>query len=166
MSYGTAANKLTQTACSTSSETYPSSRTWSNAVTLENLKPATTYYYKIQSTNSTTDFFLSGRSAGDKTPFTMNAVIDLGIYGRDGYTINNDMSKRSMIPTIDPSLNHTTIGRLATTIDDYELIVHSGDFAYAGEKKKEKEIRQSEFQDLTILPSRRLVPQAPESLGR
>lgn len=32
---------------------------------------------------------------------------------------------------IDPSLNHTTIGRLAETINNYEFVVHPGDFAYA-----------------------------------
>lgn len=139
VSYGTTAKSLTQTTCSTSASsiTYDSSRTWANSVTLKGLKAATTYYYKIQSTNSTTGQFFSGRSAGDKTPFTMNAVIDLGVYGRDGYTINNDMSKRDLIPTVDPSLNHTTIGRLASTINDYEFIVHSGDFAYAGEEARE-----------------------------
>ena len=61
----------------------------------------------------------------------MNAVIDLGVYGADGYTIEMDQSKRDTIPTVDPSLNHTTIGRLADTVNDYELIVHPGDFAYA-----------------------------------
>lgn len=61
----------------------------------------------------------------------MNAVIDMGVYGADGYTIQGDMSKRDTIPQIDPSLNHTTIGRLANTVDDYELIIHPGDFAYA-----------------------------------
>jgi hypothetical protein len=61
----------------------------------------------------------------------MNVVIDLGVYGRDGYTIQQDATKRSEIPSIDPSLNHTTIGRLAQTIDDYEFIVHPGDIGYA-----------------------------------
>ena len=36
-----------------------------------------------------------------------------------------------MIPQVQPSLNHTTIGRLATTINDYEFIVHPGDLGYA-----------------------------------
>lgn len=61
----------------------------------------------------------------------MNAVIDMGVYGVDGYTIQMDEAKRDTIPTIDPSLNHTTINQLANTVDDYEFIVHPGDFAYA-----------------------------------
>ncbi|CZR52290.1 related to acid phosphatase precursor [Phialocephala subalpina] len=129
--YGTSSDSLTLQACSTNSITYPTSRTWSNAVTLTGLAPATTYYYKIVSTNSSIEHFFSPRTAGDKTPFTMSAVIDLGVYGADGYTISMDATKRDTIPTIQPALNHTTIGRLATNIDDYELVVHPGDFAYA-----------------------------------
>ncbi|KAI1337957.1 Metallo-dependent phosphatase-like protein [Xylariaceae sp. FL0016] len=129
--YGTSKLALNSQACSTSSLTYPTSRTWANEVSLPNLTPATTYYYRIVSTNSSVDHFFSPRVAGDQTPFTMNAVIDMGVYGVDGYTIKMDQTKRDTIPSIDPSLSHTTIGRLATTVDDYELIVHPGDFAYA-----------------------------------
>ncbi|AEO71895.1 uncharacterized protein THITE_2093391 [Thermothielavioides terrestris NRRL 8126] len=129
--YGTSPDDLSSQACSTSSVTYPSSRTWSNAVTITGLKPATTYYYKIVSTNSTVDHFMSSRVAGDKTPFTISVVIDMGVYGADGYTIENNPAKRDTIPSIDPSLNHTTIGRLAQTVDDYEFVVHPGDLAYA-----------------------------------
>ena len=125
--YGTSSSALTSQACSTSSVTYATSRTWSNSVTLTGLQPATTYYYKIVSTNSTVDHFLSPRAAGDTTPFAMDIVIDLGVYGADGFTT----SKRDTIPTIDPSLTHSTIGRLADTINDYEFVLHPGDFAYA-----------------------------------
>ncbi|KAL7624429.1 hypothetical protein AAE478_005993 [Parahypoxylon ruwenzoriense] len=129
--YGTSSDALTSEACSTSSVTYGTSRTFANAVTLTDLAPATTYFYKIVSTNSSVEHFFSSRVAGDKTPFAMNAVIDLGVYGADGYTIEMDERKRDTIPTIDPSLNHTTINQLANTVDDYEFIVHPGDFAYA-----------------------------------
>jgi hypothetical protein len=129
--YGLSPTSLTSQSCSTSSLTYPSSRTWSNTVTLANLTPATKYYYRIISTNSTTSHFLSPRLPGDKTPFQLNAVIDLGVYGKDGYTIQQDLSKRDEIPFIDPSLNHTTIGRLASTIADYEFVLHPGDIGYA-----------------------------------
>jgi acid phosphatase type 7 len=129
--YGTSSDSLTLQACSSSSVTYPTSRTWSNSVTLSGLTPATTYYYQIVSNNSTVEHFFSPRVPGDKTAFAMNAVIDMGVYGADGYTIDMDMTKRDTIPYIPPSLNHTTIGRLASTVDDYEFIVHPGDFAYA-----------------------------------
>ncbi|KAI1167355.1 Metallo-dependent phosphatase-like protein [Nemania serpens] len=129
--YGTSSSNLGSTACSTTSITYPSSRTWGNTVTLTGLSPGTTYYYKITSTNSSVEHFLSPRSAGDAGAFSFNAVIDLGVYGADGYTIKADNAKRDTIPLIDPSLNHTTIGRLANTIDDYEFVVHPGDLGYA-----------------------------------
>ncbi|KAI5864185.1 Metallo-dependent phosphatase [Durotheca rogersii] len=129
--YGTSSDKLDKEACSTSSVTYPTSRTHANVVTLTGLAPATTYFYKIESTNSTVEHFFSPRTSGDKTPFTMNVVIDLGVYGADGFTIKQDERKRDTIPQIDPSLNHTTINQLAKTVDDYEFIVHPGDFAYA-----------------------------------
>lgn len=108
-------------------------------MTLENLEPATTYYYKIVSRNSTVEHFFSPRVAGDKTPFALNAVIDLGVYGEDGFTIASDHTKRDSVPDIPPSLNHTTIHRLAETVDDYEFVIHPGDFAYADDwmdKKK------------------------------
>lgn len=114
-------------ACSNSSITYPSSRTWSNVVTLTGLDSATVYYYKIVSTNSSLDHFLSPRAAGDKTPFNFDVVIDLGVYGKDGYTT----TKRDTIPMVQPELNHTTIGSMARQVDNYELVVHPGDFAYA-----------------------------------
>ncbi|KAI0527987.1 Metallo-dependent phosphatase-like protein [Xylaria bambusicola] len=129
--YGTSSNNLGLLACSDISITYPTSRTWGNTVTLTNLTPGTTYYYKITSTNSTVEHFLSPRSAGDTGAFSFNAVIDLGVYGADGYTIKQNKAKRDTIPQIDPSLNHTTIGRLANTINDYEFVVHPGDLAYA-----------------------------------
>ncbi len=131
MRYGTSSNNLALAACSTTSITYPNSRTWGNTVTLSDLTPGTTYYYKITSTNSTVEHFLSPRSAGDTGAFSFNAVIDLGVYGADGYTIKANNAKRDTIPLIQPSLNHTTIGRLANTIDDYEFVVHPGDLAYA-----------------------------------
>lgn len=83
--------------------------------------------YRIGSTNATADWFVSGRSAGDKTPFTMATYADLGVYGKDGFTTK----KRDQIPATDPALNHTTIGRLAAMADDYDFIIHPGDFAYA-----------------------------------
>ncbi|KAI1800194.1 Metallo-dependent phosphatase [Daldinia bambusicola] len=129
--YGTSSDALTSQACSTNSVTYPSSRTYANVVVLTGLSPATTYYYKIESTNSSVEHFFSPRIAGDTTPFAMNAVIDLGVYGADGYTIAMDETKRDTIPHIDPSLNHTTINQLANTVDDYEFVVHPGDFGYA-----------------------------------
>ncbi|KAJ5771641.1 hypothetical protein N7520_002170 [Penicillium odoratum] len=131
VAYGTSADDLSSEACSTGSTTYSTSRTWSNAVILTDLTPATTYYYKIVSTNSSVDHFLSPRTPGDKTAFNLDVVIDLGVYGADGFTISSTNSKKDTIPSVQPALNHTTIGRLAQTVDDYEIVLHPGDFAYA-----------------------------------
>jgi len=128
VAYGTSADNLGSVSCSPSKPTtYTTSRTWSNVVVLSDLTPATTYYYKITSTNSSVEHFLGPRTPGDKTPFNMNVVIDLGVYGKDGYTT----SKRDEIPYVEPELNHTTIGALAQTVDDYEIVIHPGDFGYA-----------------------------------
>ncbi|XWW98249.1 hypothetical protein V2A60_006246 [Cordyceps javanica] len=130
--WGTAATKLSNKVCAdTDSVTYPSSRTWFHTVVVRNLKPATKYYYQIMGGESPVEHFLSPRAAGDATPFSMNAIIDLGAYGQDGFTLSKNPTKRDTIPDIPISMNHTTIGRLGTTIDDYELILHPGDLGYA-----------------------------------
>lgn len=127
VSYGLSSTQLLSDACSTSSITYPSSRTWANTVVLTGLEPSTTYYYKINSTNSTVEHFLSPRSVGETTPFNMSVVIDLGVYGENGYTT----TKRDTIPQVQPELNHATIGALARTVDEYDWVMHAGDFGYA-----------------------------------
>lgn len=131
MKYGLNKTDLSLEACSTISVTYNTSRTWSNTVILPSLTPATTYYYKIVSTNSSVASFFSPRTPGDKTPFVTSVVIDLGVYGQDGYTLDGDASKKSLIPFVNPSGNHTTIDRLSETWDDYEWVLHPGDFGYA-----------------------------------
>lgn len=131
--YGTTSTNLSLEACSTISVTYNTSRTWSNTVYLPNLTPATNYFYKIVSTNSSVESFFSPRTPGDKTPFTTSVVIDLGVYGTDGFTVDadGDPNSKFFIPEVDPSLNHTTIGRLADNFNDFEWVLHPGDFAYA-----------------------------------
>ncbi|CZT18822.1 related to purple acid phosphatase [Ramularia collo-cygni] len=57
----------------------------------------------------------------------MSVVIDLGVYGENGY----NTTKRDTIHDIQPELNHTTIGALARTADQYEFVLHPGDLAYA-----------------------------------
>ena len=127
VTYGTSPDNLSSRSCSSSSVTYSTSRTWSNTAVLSGLKPATAYFYKIVSENSSVEPFLSPRIPGDKTPFNMNVVIDLGVYGKDGFK----NSRRGAIPYVEPELNHTTIGRLADTLNDYEVVIQPGDFAYA-----------------------------------
>lgn len=125
--YGTNSKSLTSQVCGTRSVTYSTSRTWANLVVVSGLKPATVYYYAPVSTSSTVNQFMTARTAGDKTPFSMITLADLGLYGEDGYMTK----KRELIPAVDPVLNHTTIGSLAKRVNTYEFIIHPGDFAYA-----------------------------------
>lgn len=127
VSYGLSGTQLISAACSNDSSTYNTARTYFNNVVLTGLQPSTTYYYKINSTNSTVESFLSPRAVGDTTSFNMSVVIDLGVYGENGYTTKK---KRDIIH-VSPALNQTTIGALARTADEYELVLHPGDFAYA-----------------------------------
>ena len=101
---------------------------------LTGLKPATTYYYQIVSGNSTVERFLSPRAPGDPTSFNISVVVDLGVYGDNGYTVNDNNAASGgdlSPPSVTPDLYHTTIARLAETIDEYEVVIHPGDFAYA-----------------------------------
>lgn len=127
VAYGTSSTSLDKRACSSTSDTYPTSRTWFNNVLLTGLAPATTYYYKIDSTNSTTKSFKSAHAPGDDSSFVVNAVIDMGVYGADGYTT----TKKRDIPYIPPSLTHSTIEQLVDSADQYDFVIHPGDFAYA-----------------------------------
>lgn len=129
VAYGTSPYSLTSRSCSpaSSSTTYPTSRTYFNNVILNNLTSATQYYYKIESTNSTVLSFKSAPAVGSTSPFTVNAVIDMGVYGADGYTT----TKKRDIPFIPPSLTHSTIEQLVESSGEYDFVIHPGDFAYA-----------------------------------
>ena len=127
VAYGTSPSSLDKHVCSSTSDTYPTSRTWFNNVVLTDLTPSTTYYYKIDSTNSTTKSFKSAHQPGDDASFVVNAVIDMGVYGADGYTT----TKKRDIPYVPPSLTHSTIEQLVQSADEYDFVIHPGDFAYA-----------------------------------
>ena len=143
--YGQSPDALKSRVCTNYSSTYNTSRTYSQSVVMSNLKPSTEYYYKIVSTNSSIESFLSPRSAGDQGSFSFDVVADLGVYGENGFTVNSngaldseknkDMKKKrdaNVEPlTIEASLNHTTISRLADNFDRSEFVLHPGDFAYA-----------------------------------
>ncbi|SJX62573.1 related to Acid phosphatase precursor [Sporisorium reilianum f. sp. reilianum] len=127
VAYGISASNLNKRACFSNSDTYPTSRTYFQNVVLPNLAPSTTYYYKIDSTNSTVTSFKSARKPGDTSSFAVNAVIDMGVYGLDGYTT----TMKHDIPFVPPSLTHSTIDQLVQCVDLYDFVIHPGDFAYA-----------------------------------
>ncbi|KAJ7853904.1 Metallo-dependent phosphatase-like protein [Mycena leptocephala] len=129
--FGQSPHAMFRAASSQSSTTYPTSRTWSNTVTLTMLKPYTTYYYKIVSTNSTIGSFKTARAAGDHTPFTMAGVVDMGVFGPDGLSTRQmSYTGKAVVNSLNPG-DHTTIQALVATASQYEFILHPGDFAYA-----------------------------------
>lgn len=170
--YGTSADHLSSQACSIQSTTYGSSRTYSHTVILTDLTPATEYYYKIVSSNSSIGNFLSPRVPGDPTPFNLDVVIDLGVYGADGYTNASAKGKRDAAPSVEPELSHATIGRLAKTSDDYEIVIHPGDFGYADDwylrphnlvngKDAYQSILEQFYDQLAPISSRKLYMASP-----
>ncbi|KAF8307935.1 Metallo-dependent phosphatase [Clavulina sp. PMI_390] len=129
--YGLSPNKLSLCASSHSSITYPTSRTWSNTIKITGLLPSTTYYYKIDSTNSTVSSFKTARVRGDQTPFTAALVIDMGVFGPDGLSSRTTSYTNLTVPYPLKPGEHTTIQRLVAMKDQYEFVLHPGDFAYA-----------------------------------
>ncbi|KAF8307934.1 Metallo-dependent phosphatase [Clavulina sp. PMI_390] len=135
--YGLSPNKLSLYASSHSSITYPTSRTWSNTVKITGLLPSTTYYYKIDSTNSTVSSFKTARVRGDQTPFTAALVVDMGVFGPDGLSTRaTSYTNQTITYPLKPG-EHTTIQRLVAMKDQYEFVLHPGDFAYADSWYKE-----------------------------
>lgn len=83
--YGRSPDALIHEASSDVSVTYPTSTTYNNHVTLEHLEEDTLYYYLPEHSNATEPYtFRTSRRAGDKTPFTMAVVVDMGLMGPDG----------------------------------------------------------------------------------
>lgn len=80
--------------------------------------------------NSSVGTFKAALVAGDMEPFNATVMADLGVYGENGYTVSSK-KKRDLSPAVSPELNHTTIAALAATIDEYDFVIHPGDFAYA-----------------------------------
>ncbi|KAI5476675.1 Metallo-dependent phosphatase-like protein [Pseudohyphozyma bogoriensis] len=135
--FGTHPHTLQRSASSASSVTYPTSRMWANTVSLTGLLPATTYYYKITSTNSTIGSFTTAREPGDYTPYSVMAAIDMGIFGIDGLSTRTTGYTGKAISSPLQIGEHTTIQRLVEMQDEYEFVLHPGDFAYADAWSKE-----------------------------
>lgn len=124
--YGLLPHLLLFSAESSSSVTYNTSRTWSNTVKLEGLLPSTTYYYQIESTNSSVDSFKTARIAGDPTPFTAALVVDMGVFGPDGLSSRNiSYTGKAISNSLYPG-EHTTIQQLVNQASSYEFILHPG----------------------------------------
>lgn len=119
--YGTDPNNLNLSSSSGTSTTFDSAVSWDNHVHLSGLAPFTKYYYRVSGQDASSDpetedfYFVTGREAGDRTPFTIAFFADMGI------VVGNAFNK--VIPP--------TFGSLYDSRDEYEFIWHAGDFAYA-----------------------------------
>ncbi|VVT48658.1 uncharacterized protein SAPINGB_P001887 [Magnusiomyces paraingens] len=136
--YGTNPDQLTLTASSNISQTYPSSSTYSNHVKLSGLKPNTTYYYKVSNSpdnypvyNFTTPPTSKSNSYGS---FRFAMAIDLGTMGPLGLSETTGSGDGGVLLPGE----RNTIDALAANKDEYELVWHPGDIAYADYWLKEE----------------------------
>ncbi|KAM0786961.1 hypothetical protein ACM66B_002380 [Microbotryomycetes sp. NB124-2] len=138
--YGLKPSSLDQVATSDRSTTYPTSRTFNNHVKITGLKPNTVYYYKVSNTNTANAAyrplytFKTARSAGDKTPFTIATLADLGLMGPDGLSTRG--CPNCPVTTLKPGETNT-IQSLIENAAEYEWIQLNGDQSYADYALKE-----------------------------
>lgn len=102
------------------------------------MEPNTQYWYypvgpKEGLTVTEPYSFTTGRSAGDKTPYTMAVIVDMGTFGPLGLSTGGG-------PYSDPLAQgeQTTISAMAEMLDTYEFIAHPGDIGYADSWLKEE----------------------------
>jgi hypothetical protein len=119
--YGLSPKHLDQIADGQST-TYPTSWTYSNHVTLENLEPNTTYYYKVSYSRKQVRSFRTPPANHD--PFTFAAFADLGSLGQ--LSVEDFGEKGILMPP-----PKTTFDSIRENIDSYDFIWHIGDIAYA-----------------------------------
>lgn len=133
--YGTSKGNLTEKACSNVSVTYPTSRVHFNHVKLSPLKSGATYYYEVQTGNSTAskvNSFKTALAAGDDSPFNFTIYGDMGLVGEDGMDPYGDGSAATGAdPVYGTPPYHLTIESLQDTADLYDWVAHIGDYAYA-----------------------------------
>lgn len=138
--WGRSKEHLTNVASSAVSVTYPTSTTYNNHVLIKGLRPDTTYYYLPAQLNEDVCYepfnFTTSRRVGDKTPFSVAVVADLGTMGSKGlYT----SAGTGVAPTnvLKPG-EKNTVDSLISTMGDYEFLWHVGDIAYADYWLKEE----------------------------
>ncbi|KAK7203706.1 metallophosphoesterase [Myxozyma melibiosi] len=115
-----------------SSNTYETSPTWANHVTIYGLKPDTTYYYTVSHTNCyncseiPAYTFTTARPRGDFTPYTAAVVIDMGVMGEFGESAASEADTGAFTAS-----DSSTMQSLSQFRDGFELLLHPGDLAYA-----------------------------------
>ncbi|KAF7713470.1 Uncharacterized protein PECH_001247 [Penicillium ucsense] len=138
--FGLSPDNLNETVSSAISVTYPTSMTYNNHVLLTGLTPDTTYYYSpsslVNQAPSKPFNFTTSRVAGDKTPFSVAVVVDLGTMGARGLTTS--AGKGVDHGNILAPGETNTIQSLTKYQNEYEFIWHPGDIAYADYWLKEE----------------------------
>lgn len=125
VSFGEHPNQLYRQAFSDISITYPTSTTYNNHVKLDGLQPNTLYYYLPEYSNATTPYtFRTSREAGDKTPFSVAYVADLGTMGPDGLTTHVGTGAANPLQPGETN----TIQSLADFQSDYDFVWHGKTF--------------------------------------
>lgn len=123
--YGTSPKDLCQRASSNVSVTYPTSLTYNNHVKITGLQPDTMYYYLpehlLHMEHSKPYNFTTSRVAGDKHPFTVAVVVDLGTMGAQGLTTTAGTGV---------SPNNTLTPGERNTIDSLDSAKHGYDFVW------------------------------------
>ncbi|KAF8851428.1 Metallo-dependent phosphatase [Acephala macrosclerotiorum] len=115
------------------STTYQSSTTWNNHVVIYGLDPDTMYYYSPQCGNVTYNF-TTARTAGKGATYKFAMIGDMGTFGPDG--LSTTVGTGAKNPLQPGEL--TTIQSLSSRINDYDLVWHVGDIAYADAWLKEE----------------------------
>jgi len=110
VAWGTSPTSLTNTASGTTLN-YNPSITWFHHVTIYNLVPSTTYYWKVTSpvgVISPALAFTTAPPVGDRTPYNISINGDMGIFSDNG-----------------------TLIQMAQQLPNIDLFLHIGDLSYA-----------------------------------
>lgn len=133
--YGTSPDSLSYTSFSNISQTYPTSTTFSNHVKLSNLKPDTTYYYKVSHFGAESRPYNFTTPPNDRSkPFTFAMVIDMGVMGPLGLSTKTGQGASG---ALQPG-ERTTVEALSKNVKDFSFIWSPGDIGYADYWLKEQ----------------------------
>lgn len=133
--YGLTPDNLNLNTSSGISQTYTTSTTYSNHVKLSNLKPGTTYYYKVSySDNQIPPFSFTTPPDDDSFSFKFAIAVDMGTMGSLGLSTKTGYGGNgALLPG-----EKTTVEALSDNVNDLEFIWHPGDIAYADYWLKEQ----------------------------
>ena len=124
--YGLDPNNLEFEAWSTVSVTYNTSLTYNNHVKLTGLLPYTTYWYMpttLMASGPAGPFsFRTSRPAGDKTPYSIAVVVDMGTMGPEGLstTAGTGISPNNILKPGETN----TIQSITSVLDDVDFLLH------------------------------------------